>query len=285
MKLLHIGLTKTGSTSLRRYIFPKIAEKLKINFLDIPDLPEKLLKSENFEKSLPKNFIISRENLFAQNHEFNDIFKSFNIIKKNFSKDTIILIVLRNPYELLNSLFLTSIHSLNINQPENFFYINEVNKKKIFNKYNLYNFDYNKLINLYKENFDKVIVVKYEEFPKLNFLKKIFDIDENFCNQLEKTFKNNIVNRSISKNGINFILFLSKYLNLKKFDQNCRKKIIPSNNILIKVKNKLYWWLLIREFFQFKYDKVFSYKKYYINKSFIPINIDKLIEDYKNSRY
>ena len=48
MKLVHIGLTKTGSTSLRRYIFPKIAEKFKINYLDIPDLPEKLSKSENF---------------------------------------------------------------------------------------------------------------------------------------------------------------------------------------------------------------------------------------------
>ena len=49
-----------------------------------------------------------------------------------------------------------------------------------------------------------------------------------------------------------------------------RKNITPNKNILIRIKNKFFWWLLIREFFQFKYDKIFPYNKYNINKKYIP---------------
>ena len=52
------------------------------------------------------------------------------------------------------------------------------------------------------------------------------------------------------------------------------------NESLHKDGNKFLYQLLLREFFQNKFDKIFPYKKYYIDKKTIPINLEKLINDY-----
>ena len=293
-KLLHIGLGKSGSTFLQREIFPEIEKETGIKNFSKSELKELLKKKEiifhhfcdesNFEKNLPENFIISHEGLSSIDGEFSRISKSFEYIKKNFSSDTTILIVLRNPYELLNSTYLETFRAMNIIKPDEFFLLENNDTVREDGKHNLYKFDYNLLISLYKSYFDKVIIIKYENLNELTFLKEIFNLKDDFIKFLRQK-KNKIHNKSISKAGIKIIFFLNRFINLKKSQSVLENYIKPTSNILTKVRNKFLSQFILRYFFQTKFDKIFPYKKYYINKKFIPIDIDKQVEDYNNSNY
>ena len=295
-KIIHIGLGKCGSTFLQQKVLKKIAEKLKINYIKIYNNNFfKIDKSKiqfhafenlkNLEKNLPDQFIMSHDALFSYDWQFSNINKSFENIRDNFSKDTVILIVIRDPYDYLNSVYSQMIQAMiEISKPENFFYYEEIENKKFNKKFNLYNFDYLKLISLYKSYFKKVVVVKYEDLQKLDFIKKIYNLDNDFINEL-KNNTSTVVAKSISKYGINFILFLNKFFNVIKFQRFIRRNINPSNNIILKVKNKILAQFILRSFFTEKFYKIIPYKKYKIKKKHLPINIDDEILKYKNMKF
>lgn len=290
IKLLHIGLAKAGSTFLQNEIFPEIENKLNIKNLNFSNYVDKkkiikhpLENLSKLEEKLPENFILSYERLFSYSWEFNNIHESFELIKNNFSKNTMILIILRNPYDFLNSIYTQSLihHNSKIISPRDFFY-NEKNKEiRLNDKYNLFNFDYEKLINLYKNYFNKVIIAKYEDIHSLSFLSQLISIDDKFLNQL-RLKKNIYYNKSVSEFSVKTILFLNKYINLTKYDQFLKKNIKPSNKLLSKLKNNILNQLTLRVFFQSKVDHILKYKKYNIDKKNLPIDIDLLIEKYNN---
>ena len=288
-KLLHIGLGKCASTFLQKEILIKIAKKINTNYIDLEknDFKKKdnhkycfLENFTNIENLLPNDFIISDESLFSKGWEFSRIKKNFKCIKNNFSKDTVILIIIRNPYDLLNSIYCQSIQTMKIVKPEEFFYIDDKEMNiTVNNRFNLHNFDYTKLILLYKSYFQKVIVVKYENFQNLEFLNNIFKLDNEFIAELKKN-TNKTYNKSISKFGINLILFLNNFFDVNKNQKFIMKNIIPSNNLIFKTKNKILSYFLLRNFFQNIFDKIYPYKKYYINRKFIPINIESEVIKY-----
>ena len=291
-KLLHIGLGKCGSTFLQEEIFPKLEKKFNTNYIkiyknDFFNIKKKEVKNsvfeniKNIEDLLPNDFIISRENLFSKNWEFAHMDRNFECIKNNFSNDTVILIIIRNPYDLLNSIYCQYIHRMKITKPDKFFYIDDKEIKKVIlnKKFNLHNFNYSKLISLYKSYFKKVVVVKYENFQNLNFLKDIFDLDDEYIRELRKN-NSKRYNKAISSFGINFILFLNNFFDISKSQQFIRKYINPTNNLIFKIKNKILNLFLLRNFFQSIFDKTVPYKKYMINRKFIPLNIEKEISEY-----
>lgn len=291
IKLLHLGLSKCGSTFLQKEIFPEVAKKTNISLIDTNKFlnPQKKIYHDlendyDFEKKLPNSFIISNEEWFSKKWEFSRLEKSFNYIKRNFSKDTIILFVLRNPYDLLNSIYAQSIHEMIIKRPDKFFYIEKNETLRKDGKYNLYNFDYNYLISLYKTYFDKVICVKYENLFEFLYLKEVFFLDNHFINFL-KSKKNKVINKSISQKGINTILFLNRIFNVKKTQDFIEEYIKPSNNLLYKIRNNILKQLRLKRFFQKKFDKIISYKRFQINKKYIPIDIDKLTRDYYETNF
>ena len=182
-KLVHIGLPKCASTFLQRVVFPEIEKQTNIKhykkkeFMDGEnDLIFNLLQNEKkLENNLPSSFILSNESLFSTTKEFDKISEAFELIKKNFSADTTILIVIRNPYEFLNSIYIQSIQTMKIVKPENFFYVEKNNLIRRNEKYNLQDFNYNYLISKNKNYFKKVIVVKYESLHDFSFLKKFLE--------------------------------------------------------------------------------------------------------------
>lgn len=291
VKLLHIGLGKCGSTFLQREIFPQIEKKLEIeyiyffanNYFKIDKKKIKYNAFENFkniENLLPNDFIISSEGLFSKSWEFSKIEKNFECIKNNFSNDTVILIIIRNPYDLLNSIYCQNIHEMKIIKPDKFFYIDDKEMNiTVNNRFNLHNFNYSELISLYKSYFKKVVVVKYENFQNLNFLKDIFDLDDKYIQELRKN-NSKRYNKSISSFGINFILFLNKFFDVNKSQEFIRKFINPTNNIIFKIKNRILSLFLLRSFFQSTFNRIVPYKKYYINRKSIPLDIEKEILEY-----
>lgn len=290
-KLLHIGLGKCGSTFLQKEIFPKLEKKINTNniniykndFFKINKEEIKYCDFENFkniENLLPNDFIISMERLYSKGWEFSRIEINFEHIKNNFSKDTVILIIIRNPYDLLNSTYCQSIQEMRLVNPNKFFYIDdkEINIR-VNNRFNLHNFNYSKLISLYKSYFKKVVVVKYENLHSLDFLKNIYNLEDKFIQNLKKSTKK-YYNKSISKFGINFILFLNKFFDVNKSQEFIRKFINPSNNMIFKIKNRILSLFLLRNFFQSIFDRIVPYKKYNINHKSIPIDIEKEILKY-----
>ena len=288
-KLLHIGLGKCGSTFLKNEIFPKLDKIINSNYINLNEndfFKLSVYKNclfenySNIENLLPNDFIISDETLFSNGWEFSRIEKNFECIKNNFSKDTVILIIIRNPYDLLNSIYCQSILEMRIVKPDKFFYIDDKEMNiRVNNRFNLHNFNYSKLISLYKSYFKKVVVVKYENFQNLNFLKEIFSLDDGYLQNLKKN-SSKYYNKSISKFGINFILFLNKFFYLSKIRKFTKKFVKPSSNIIFKIRNRILSLYLLRRFFQSIFDRIVPYKKYYINRKYIPIDIEKEILEY-----
>ena len=68
------------------------------------------------------------------------------------------------------------------------------------------------------------MVVKYENFQNLNFLKDIFNLDDEYVQKMKKN-TSKYYNKSISKFGINFILFLNKFFDVYKSQVFIRKFI------------------------------------------------------------
>lgn len=291
-KLLHIGLNKCGSTFLQKKVFPKLEKIINTKYIDLYKNDFVNIKKEevkysalenikNIEKLLPNNFIISREGLFGS--EFSRIEKNFQYVKNNFSNDTVILIIIRNPYDLLSSIYCQSIQKMKIVKPNEFYYIDEKEINTRNNKFNLHNFDYSKLISLYKSYFKKVIVVKYENLQELKFLKDIFDLDNEQMNELKKDI-GKYYNKSISKFGINCILFLNIFFDFEKYNRFIEKHN-KLNGTFSKIKYKIFNKLHPRIFFQEVISTIFPYKKYYINRKFIPLDIEKKISEYDKLDY
>tara|TARA_B100000989_G_scaffold286999_1_gene256197 strand:- start:110 stop:1000 length:891 start_codon:yes stop_codon:yes gene_type:complete len=287
IRLLHVGLGKCGSGYLEQ-IFKEITKKRNIELLDIYKFIDKkkiqshyLENENNLENKFPKNYILSKRSLFSKRWEFNHLEISFEHLKRNFSNDTTILLVLRNPYDLLNSIYIQAIQVYEIKKPSEFFYVEKNDIQRKNGMFNLYNFDYKFLISLYKSYFKNVIVVKYEDLNNLDFLYKIFDYDESFLESLQK-YKDIHYNRSISSVGVSTIMFLAKFFDLKKYQRFIKRKITNTKNPIYKIKNRILRQFLLREFFQEKFDKIFPYKKFYIYKKFIPIDIDKINKEYND---
>jgi hypothetical protein len=97
VKLLHIGMGRSGSTYLRTEIFPKVAKKLNISYdnllnskyVNINKNDSKIHILEywkNIENYYPEKFIISRDNLFSRGWEFIFIEKLLITLKIIFQK-------------------------------------------------------------------------------------------------------------------------------------------------------------------------------------------------------
>jgi len=291
VKLLHIGLGKCGSNFLEAFfdyaLINSGVQLIKFNdLIEMKKVKFHYLENENnLEKKLPQNYILSKRSLFSKKWEFNLINESFDHVKRNFSSDTNILIVLRNPYDLLNSIYLQSVQVYDCLKPDKFFYLEKNKIQRKNNKFNLYGFDYKLLVSLYKSYFKNVIIIKYEDIHNFNNLNKIFNFQNDDYERMYNNLKYKFFNRSISKTGVNFILFLNNFINLKNFQRLIKKNITYSPNFFFKIKNRILYQFLIREFFQNKFDKIFKYKKYFINKSYIPIDIDKMVKEYNQTDY
>ena len=274
MKILHLGLGRSGTTFLQKEIFPKLALKLNLqilkldNIINTIDFKNHILENEqDLYKRLPKNFFISHEDLIDHKNEFIFFKRNFEFIKKNFPRDTIIFLTVRSPYIWLNSIYNYNIKIFNVIEEEKFFYnsSNMEATKKNKNLFNLYNFDYIFLIDLIKSYFSKVIIIKQEELEDLNFLKNFNLKKSNIINS--NTSKKKIAyNRSLSKISTKFIFYINKFINLKLLENYLNKK-------------KFFFRYNLR-FLLEKIDFVFRLKKNKIDKKNIPVDLVKLQVQY-----
>ena len=136
LSIVHIGLPKTGTTSLQKYVFPKICEKLNMlyNPKEISSICRNGLFYNNKEKNNLQN-VLKHNNVFVSketlvNWNPCNWESAADKVLELFGKKSIIIISLRNPYEYLNSIYIQKIlHEGNIIPPSDFFPAPESNSQ------------------------------------------------------------------------------------------------------------------------------------------------------------
>ena len=223
--ILHIGLGKTGSTSLQSHyrslkldkyiIFLEESEivKLLLNYLDNPNskIKEKILNIIQNKNS--KKILISSENIFGDYfNQFKDCSKRFQLLEELFNQPKYI-IFFREPSSITYSVFFQRLHKIHSLKFEDFIYENK-NKNHLFRRfldYKIYN--YNDIFKDYLNIQNRVLFVEYEKFFKeknsdlLNRFTEL-NVPFNFDKKDNYSIKNLIYLEFYSK------FFLFKYIKI-----------------------------------------------------------------------
>lgn len=213
--IVHIGLGKTATTSLQKNVFPeipKLRKQIKYNEEEIRHsirklwfLDNKSNEELNFQKKiLEQKHFISLEYLVNWNPRIWK--KTADLNLRLFGKNAIIIITARDTESFLRSIYQQRIHEGNICTPEEFFVNkNDYNKlkpllsEKILTHFDMDSYDLEKLWHIYNSRFSKVYLVPMSSIDSLEFLREIFDLNENEIKNLRKNFKKKDITMLIRK--------------------------------------------------------------------------------------
>lgn len=231
MKIVHIGLPKTATTTLQKKILSYVSQIKKYEYLQHNDL-RKIYKMSNYKNffyylpnaSLKKknNIVVSFESLVSiDGNPF--FFKNSSILnKKLFGFNSHIILFIKHPQSLINSVFAQNIKSLKI-QTENKFFVSKKKYQEILRKNNkidhnycLELLNYKKLISYYKGKFKKVTIAKIESLNELKDIKKIFDVNTKQAIKIRSMYLSKRYNLSPGKNLIKIAFLLNNIL--KKYN-------------------------------------------------------------------
>ena len=162
-KFLHIGIGRTSNITLINEIYPIIAELSNYSFfhsneyikdqININYEKMKLKVEIDNEINFNENTIISDERLIGWNPYDWKKFAEANL--RMFGKDATVLIVLRDPYEYINSMYTRQclVHG-NLMLPNEYYLLNKNFNRKNDKTFFLQDFSYEKLKKIYEEKFN-----------------------------------------------------------------------------------------------------------------------------------
>lgn len=264
--VVHIGLGKTGTSSLQKYVYPL----LELNSNIIYNFQEGISKIESLHElsydrtkdvtkfgelwkdwdTDNKKYFFSREGLSGWNPD--DWERNCLMVKRIFGEKATILITLRDPESYLRSTYQQIIQEGIIKKPEEFFLNDDLYQKTItkFNSglgiFRMDKFILQNLVELYQKNFEEVFVVPIEEINSLRFLTKIFQLENKKHNELSYNLnKSPKINQSYSDIAMRLTFkresFL-KYFGLQSYkyhDDNLKNFIAKSNTKNISLDQSL----------------------------------------------
>jgi hypothetical protein len=205
MNLVHIGLGKTATTTLQRFIFPEISRlrpSVVFNNTEITDLLKKDSKIGLSEAELDilqldlskRSNLISLEYLVNWNPRNWEVSADKNL--KLFGAQTHIVITVRDMVSYLTSTYQQKVHEGNIQCATDFFVSSQeydaMPEKSLRSSQKIYDvdsFDLEHLVTLYKQRFEKVSVVPLEMLSEIRFIKDHYDLDYDETIQLQVKFK------------------------------------------------------------------------------------------------
>lgn len=190
--VVHIGLGKTATTSLQKYLFPeipKLRKDIKFNDSGIMqslsniingnvDWNDQITLSQNLAK---ENHFISNEALVDWNPRRWDIAADRNL--ELFGRDAKIIITVRDTDPYLRSVYQQMVHEGNIHSPEDFLIskedydqIEHLLAPGLLQRFDVDGFDLERLWKLYQDRFSNVYIVPLRNIHKLEFLRDLFDL-------------------------------------------------------------------------------------------------------------
>ena len=231
MRLVHIGLGKTATTSLQKQVFPELVKFGKFDSFNPPNLMRLLFLNRlsglseaeyvdfNSELRSAKNTIISFEGLADWNPSNWKNARDENL--KLFGKDSTILITIRDPRGYLTSVYQQVVQEGHVITPQKFFVSNstysglsEAIRRGMLSVFNVEAFDLAYLIDLYRAKFKRVIVVALPKIGDFDFLNELVDLSRDQVTQLKSQFAKPITaNRAYSKIAMRMTLSRENLLN------------------------------------------------------------------------
>ncbi|MDC3017765.1 hypothetical protein OA009_02115 [Paracoccaceae bacterium] len=215
--IVHIGLPRTGTTTLQKHFFPKFCNdnnilfnppentKIKNQRLTYSDADLTALK-----KVFSKNDVLISQESFVDWNPRNWSAASDRVLEL-FGKDTTIVITIREPVEYMTSLFVHKLHEGNIINPEEFFVSSDEYDalmpflpERSLLRFDHQRLDYKYLISLYKKKFKNVYIVPLSRINTLYPFFSLFVLNpENVKSYKEALKKATRENRSYSKLAVN----------------------------------------------------------------------------------
>lgn len=245
---IHVGLHKTASTYLQTEVFPRLKScyyvsrpttQFNYELSSLQYLDDTLYKEENVieyfsglrKKAGGKNLFLSDEAFSGKAIKYGYINRS--MIADRLSRicnDAEIIIVLRNPIDILISLYNQYVKIGGTNHYKRYF--KKIDKTEFFDEKNYQEnwdtsklpintvsdsilieyFNYSKLIELYETRFKKVHVLFLEKFSEENYLAS--QLERIFSESLEIPSNKKKINQSIPNGSLALYAKLNRLLNV-----------------------------------------------------------------------
>lgn len=294
---VHIGLGKCSTTTLQMHIFPEICKKFNLNYVAsttqlnnqkeidfINNLNFDVTKKEFKNHFTKDNYFISHEDLLSFGSGWNpgNYEKILNFLSNIFPSESHILLTIREPKNWLVSNYFQMLSEGKISTAESF-YLNDSDYKKSRSKFkfDIDNFNYDKLAEMINKKFRNFTIIKYEEIGKMNFINQLNlgDINDEFLLKLKSIYNNKFEKKKNSDLFYCFMLILNQICNNKFFTvYDYRIKI---HSIIKKYKYLKYPFILFDPVFLFK--KLLNPLGFFKIKKFLKGEILKKI--YKSNFY
>lgn len=293
--IVHIGLGKTGTTSLQKAVFPHLVKEGVLDEYNPPNVMEALrryiITGEGADhlrvdlSKLPENTLISLENLAGWNPALWEVNASKNVAI--FPETATILITLRDVESYLTSVYVQMVQQGNIIRPEKFIlpdadyeFLRPFVRPDLCEIFKVDDLDYEGLVALYGANFKKVVVVPLSRLSGLDFMNCLFVLSEGALNNFRERFaRSKRENISYSSKAINLTFLREKLLArvglrtrsshdqfFNKFsvrsDRSVASRHTKANRLFAKAFSKIASWMSWRRFMQQIVDRFFEYKKY-----------------------
>ena len=270
MRVIHIGLGKTATTSLQNSVFSELPEI-------IPDLqynPEDLVEA------------CARAHILGENFEFNDLLNKYenlfissellvnwdphmweyaaNKNKEIFGSQSTIIITIRDSVDWLTSLYQQMIQQGWVIEPHEFFietqeYLGLRESKQLRNldAFDIDSFNIERLHKIYTSRFKRVFFVHMQDILSMSFLKEIYSLNNSDVIFLSNLFKEApFENKAFSSSAMRLTFFRERFLkrlNLQSYNSQCGRR---KKHLLLDSKKRFN-----QKEGEFKKNKMFFYFK------------------------
>lgn len=221
MKVAHIGLGKTATSSLQTHVFPRLADAGVVAQYNPPTIMKALdgvvngwLSEAQALLSLADadDVLISNETLVEWDPAYWEA--AADRLLRLLGPDTVILLTLREPKSYLRSLYQQMLHSGKIRPPEDAFLSGEAYRavRRFVRPGELEvidvdAFDLFRLINLYATRFRSVLLLPFETLGDLPFLGALWSVSDADRTALVRAFAGAPrVNTSYSRTAVQLTL-------------------------------------------------------------------------------
>jgi hypothetical protein len=290
-RVIHMGLGKTGTTSLQRKVFPMMFKKRIVdsyNPHEIFDIlyqfaqtgNERVLQDLNFDKY--PSLLISCEGLVGWNPSM--WLTRVKTLAKYIPPDVVVILTLRSSEDYARSAYQQSFNEGSV-KDENIFFIDSKGYSDDFGLsgfFDIHHYSYPLLVDNYSRKFENLVVLPYENIFNLNFLNDLYIINDVDFKELKLALgTSKKYNRSLSKEGMAILGLLSVFLssfNLK-FISNMEEVMISyrkDKKCKISISSKFR-----RRFFSYFYTgSIFFGRPYALHSSSILSNANKVNNEF-----
>lgn len=201
--IVHIGLGKTGTTTLQNHVFPQLAEAgyLAFNPDDTQATLNRLAARSDYNGAVggfdftarPEGIILlSDERFIGWNPAFWT--ERCTQIEGLFGSSATILLSLRDPESYLRSMYQQQIHQGNVSRPQEFFLpehmfrqYESITRVRLNEICNVDALDYVALVEELRVRFARVIVLPFPDLLDLEFLTHVADVNKDQLATLRDT--------------------------------------------------------------------------------------------------